>query len=81
MRGRQLRVAAGLAGRTVVYDVLGFTADEQSRLQWDAAGAELPDGEAVWRPDAGARFPFGFGRLVDGIAAQASIAVSVRARG
>src|SRR5205085_11291596 len=31
-----------LAARTVVYYVLGFTADEQSRLQWDAAGAELP---------------------------------------
>jgi len=32
---------AELAARTVVYYVLGFTADEQSRLQWDAAGAEL----------------------------------------
>ncbi|MGB8505224.1 TetR family transcriptional regulator, partial [Mycobacterium sp.] len=30
---------AELAARTVVYYVLGFTADEQSRLQWDAAGA------------------------------------------
>ena len=34
---------AELAARTVVYYVLGFTADEQSRLQWDAAGAELPE--------------------------------------
>jgi TetR/AcrR family tetracycline transcriptional repressor len=30
---------ADLAARTVVYYVLGFTADEQSRLQWDAVGA------------------------------------------
>ncbi len=35
---------AELAARTVVYYVLGFTVDEQSRLQWDAAGAELPSG-------------------------------------
>ncbi len=34
---------ADLAARTVLYYVLGFTADEQSRLQWDAAGA-LADG-------------------------------------
>ena len=34
---------AGLAARTLVYYVLGFTADEQSRLQWDAAGADLPE--------------------------------------
>ena len=33
---------AELAARTVVYYVLGFTADEQSRLQWDAAGADCP---------------------------------------
>ena len=33
---------AELAARTVVYYVLGFTADEQSRLQWDAAGADWP---------------------------------------
>jgi ATP dependent DNA ligase domain len=44
-------------------------------------GAELPDGEAVWRPDAGAKFALGLRRLVDGIGAQASMAVSVRARG
>ena len=33
---------ADLAARTVLYYVLGFTADEQSRLQWDAAGADCP---------------------------------------
>ncbi|MGE0215824.1 TetR/AcrR family transcriptional regulator C-terminal domain-containing protein [Mycolicibacterium sp.] len=58
---------AELAGRTVVYYVLGFTADEQSRLQWDAAGARVA--QPVWTDDAGARFAFGLGLLVDGIAA------------
>jgi TetR/AcrR family transcriptional regulator, tetracycline repressor protein len=58
-----------LAARTVVYYVLGFTADEQSRLQWDAAGAELPDGQSVLTEDPSARFTFGLRLLVDGIAA------------
>lgn len=57
-----------LAARTVVYYVLGFTADEQSRLQWDAAGAELPDEQSVLADDAGERFGFGLALLVDGIA-------------
>jgi AcrR family transcriptional regulator len=61
---------AELAARTVVYYVLGFTADEQSRLQWDAAGAELPDGQSVLADDAGARFGFGLALLVDGIGAR-----------
>jgi AcrR family transcriptional regulator len=61
---------AELAARTVVYYVLGFTADEQSRLQWDAAGAELPDGESVLSEDANGRFAFGLRLLVDGIAAR-----------
>ena len=52
---------AELAARTVVYYVLGFTADEQSRLQWDAAGAELPDEQSVLADDAGERFGFGLG--------------------
>jgi TetR/AcrR family tetracycline transcriptional repressor len=60
---------AELAARTVVYYVLGFNADEQSRLQWDAAGAELPDGQSVLSEDPSARFAFGLGLLVDGIAA------------
>jgi len=59
---------AELAARTVVYYVLGFTADEQSRLQWDAAGAELPDTQSVLAEDPNARFAFGLGLLVDGIA-------------
>jgi TetR/AcrR family transcriptional regulator, tetracycline repressor protein len=58
-----------LAARTVVYYVLGFTADEQSRLQWDAAGAELPDGQSVLSEDSSARFAFGLRLLIDGIAA------------
>jgi TetR/AcrR family tetracycline transcriptional repressor len=61
---------ADLAARTVVYYVLGFTADEQSRLQWDAAGAELPDDQSVLTDDAGERFGFGLALLVDGIAAR-----------
>jgi TetR/AcrR family tetracycline transcriptional repressor len=58
---------AELAGRTVVYYVLGFTADEQSRLQLDAAGAELPDSQSVIADDAGSRFRFGLALLVTGI--------------
>ena len=50
---------AELAARTVVYYVLGFTVDEQSRLQWDAAGAELPEWQSVLTDDANARFGFG----------------------
>jgi TetR/AcrR family transcriptional regulator, tetracycline repressor protein len=61
---------AELAARTVVYYVLGFTADEQSRLQWDAAGADLPDDQSILTDDAGERFGFGLALLVDGIAAR-----------
>ncbi|MCV7299018.1 TetR family transcriptional regulator [Mycobacterium barrassiae] len=61
---------AELAARTVVYYVLGFTVDEQSRLQWDAAGAELPEWQSVLTDDANARFGFGLQLLVDGIHAQ-----------
>lgn len=58
-----------LAARTIVYYVLGFTADEQSRMQWDAAGA-LSDhqSELAFSADPGARFDFGLQLLVDGIA-------------
>jgi AcrR family transcriptional regulator len=56
-----------VAARSVVYYVLGFTADEQSRLQWDAAGA-LPDAQSVLATDPSARFAFGLSLLVDGIA-------------
>jgi TetR/AcrR family tetracycline transcriptional repressor len=59
----------GLAARTVIYYVLGFTADEQSRLQWDAAGAALPDTQSVLTDDPQRRFGFGLGLLIDGIAA------------
>ena len=62
------RTHAELAARTVVYYVLGFTADEQSRLQWDAAGA-LPGGQSVLTEDPSARFAFGLRLLVDGMAA------------
>jgi TetR/AcrR family transcriptional regulator, tetracycline repressor protein len=68
---------AELAARTVVYYVLGFTADEQSRLQWDAAGAELPERQTVWSDDADARFAFGVRLLVDGIAAHSGGEIGV----
>jgi TetR/AcrR family transcriptional regulator, tetracycline repressor protein len=58
---------AELAARTVVYYVLGFTADEQSRLQWDAAGAEVAQSQHIWSEDATNRFAFGVGLLVAGI--------------
>ncbi len=58
---------ADLAARTVVYYVLGFTADEQSRLQWDAAGADLPAAQSVWTQNATDRFAFGLDLLVTGI--------------
>jgi AcrR family transcriptional regulator len=64
------RPNAELAARTVVYYVLGFTADEQSRLQWDAAGAELPDEQSALTDDASKRFGFGLALLVDGIGAR-----------
>ena len=69
---------AELAARTVVYYVLGFTADEQSRLQWDAAGAELPDGQSVIADDANGRFRFGLRLLIDGIAAHSDSVVGGR---
>ncbi|MCV7179875.1 TetR/AcrR family transcriptional regulator C-terminal domain-containing protein [Mycolicibacterium sphagni] len=59
-----------LAARTVLYYVLGFTADEQSRMQWDAAGAALPDTRSALTDDPGTRFGFGLQVLVDGIAAR-----------
>lgn len=62
-----------LAARTVVYYVLGFTVDEQSRLQWDAAGAELPESQSALAGDGGRRFAFGLTLLVDGMAAYASV--------
>ena len=55
-----------LAARTVVYYVLGFTADEQSRRQWDAAGADLPDGQSALSEDADARFNFGVDLIIEG---------------
>lgn len=65
--------AAELAARTVVYYVLGFTADEQSRLQWDAAGA-LPADQSLLTSNPNGRFGFGMKLLVDGMAAQRSSA-------
>lgn len=58
------------AARTVLHYVLGVTADEQSRLQWDAAGADLPDQQSVLSSDPSAGFTFGLQLLTDGLAAQ-----------
>ena len=63
---------AELAARTILYYALGFTADEQSRLQWDAAGAELPQSQAVWSENGTDRFAFGIELLVAGISARQS---------
>jgi AcrR family transcriptional regulator len=71
---------AELAARTVIYYVLGFTADEQSRLQWDAAGAELSAGQSVLAEDPSARFTFGLRLLVDGIAAHSGAEIDASAR-
>jgi AcrR family transcriptional regulator len=60
---------ADLAARTIVYYVLGFVVDEQSRLQWDAAGALL-DGQSVLTSNPNGRFTFGMQLLVDGMSAQ-----------
>lgn len=57
------------AARTVIYYVLGFTVDEQSRLQWDAAGA-LADEQSVLNSDTNRQFAFGLQLLIDGLAAQ-----------
>ncbi|EHI14978.1 TetR/AcrR family transcriptional regulator C-terminal domain-containing protein [Mycolicibacterium thermoresistibile] len=59
---------AVLAARTIVHYVLGFTGDEQSRLQWDAAGAEVAEPPADDNPSA--RFAFGLNLLINGIAAE-----------
>lgn len=61
-------VNADLTARTLIYYVLGFTADEQSRLQWDAAGA-LDDDQSVMATNPNGRFAFGLQLLVDGIGA------------
>jgi len=60
---------AELTARTVVYYVLGFTVDEQSRRQWDAAGADLP-APAPLSDDADARFGYGVALLLDGLSAR-----------
>nr|WP_272953443.1 TetR/AcrR family transcriptional regulator C-terminal domain-containing protein [Mycolicibacterium fluoranthenivorans] len=71
---------AELAARTVVYYVLGFTADEQSRLQWDAAGATLPDGQSVLTAEPSRRFAFGLTVLIEGLAAHGDSELLATAR-
>lgn len=62
-----------LAARSIVYYVLGFAVDEQSRLQWDAAGADLPDGHSAFTDDARSRFGFGVTLLINGIGAEIDV--------
>jgi len=63
---------AELTARTIIYYVLGFTVDEQSRRQWDSAGA-LPGEPSMLTVDHDRRFAFGLGLLIDGIAVQVRI--------
>lgn len=71
---------AGLAARTVAHYVLGFTADEQSRLQWGAM--ESRDSKAPALAGAGpagdpdGRFAFGLCLLIDGLAVHGAVPVS-----
>lgn len=68
---------AKLAARTVTHFVLGFTGDEQSRIQWDAAGA-LDATQSVLdaETDSGAAFQFGLDLLIDGLAARSTLHTS-----
>jgi len=59
---------AVLAARTVWYYVLGFTVDEQARLQWDAAGASAVPPAA----DPDRDFAVGLRLLIDGLTVRAS---------
>jgi TetR/AcrR family transcriptional regulator, tetracycline repressor protein len=68
-----VQAEAELAARTTVYYVLGFTADEQSRLQWDASGA-LPESQSLLNDAArqGDTFDFGLSLLIDGLSVKAA---------
>lgn len=56
---------AELVARTIVHYVLGFTGDEQSRIQW--AGT-LPDEQLVYAADPTAGFAYGLRLIVTGVA-------------
>lgn len=62
---------ATLAARSIVYYVLGYVADEQSRMQWDSAGA-LEESQSLLTvhgslADPTGQFRFGVRLLTDGI--------------
>ncbi|OBJ71624.1 TetR/AcrR family transcriptional regulator C-terminal domain-containing protein [Mycobacterium sp. 1274756.6] len=65
---------AELAARTVLYYVLGFTVDEQSRRQWDAAGSAL-SAQAAPAADPDRQFAFGLNLVIDGLAAHQRVPV------
>lgn len=62
-----------LAARAIVYYVLGATADEQSRMQLDAAGS-VPEDQSLMESsqDPGSGFDFGLRLLIDGLASQST---------
>lgn len=68
LRAGMSRDEADLTGYTVLHFVLGHTADEQSRMHMDSAGA-LADGVSpiFETPDATARFDFGLRLLLGGV--------------
>lgn len=68
IRAGMPRAEAELAAYTLLYYVLGYTLDEQSRLQMDSAGA-LPDSGAPLdeAPDPTARFDFGLQLFASGV--------------
>ena len=67
--GRSAELSRIVAALASACTESGLTADEQSRLQWDAAGATVADSDSVWSENAGGRFTFGLNLLIDGLAA------------
>ncbi len=66
---------AEIAARTVIYYVLGFTADEQSRMQWGASESASETFTNVAAGDPDRRFAFGLRLLVDGLAVHGGMPV------
>lgn len=65
---------AALAADTVLYYVLGYTVDEQSRMHMDSAGALPEDASPLSDPvDASTRFAFGLRLFLGGITARTAL--------
>jgi AcrR family transcriptional regulator len=68
LRAGMSRDEAELTGYTVLHFVLGHTADEQSRMHMDSAGALTDSASPIFEtPDATARFDFGLRLLLAGV--------------